>query len=213
MKQPEIKGFRVETCFGASKCPNRTSETEHLVELIVQVFATEDLSSFLQTHIKESIKYHHELKLAVSDCPNACSQPQIKDIGIIGAILPMVGDIPCTACEACVVECKEHAIAMDEKIKKPVVDFHLCVKCGQCLKICPTHTLAVGEKGFRIQVGGKLGRHPQLATELPGLNNEEDVVSIVRACIRFYKKYGKNGQRFGSIVARSGLKEIINPEF
>lgn len=210
MKESEIKGFRVETCFGGSRCPNRAIETEHLVEPIIRLLETENLPAFLQAQIKAPIKYHHEFRVAVSDCPNACSQPQIKDIGIIGAILPKVEDVPCSACGACSLDCIEHAITVDTKTKKPIIDFKLCVKCGQCVKICPTHTLAVGEKGFRIQVGGKLGRRPRLASELPGLYHEDDAVSMVSACIAFYKKHGKKGQRFGSIIARWGLDEIIH---
>jgi anaerobic sulfite reductase subunit C len=211
MKESEIKGFRVETCFGGLKCPNRAIETEPLVERIIRLLETENLPAFLQAQIQAPIKHHHEFRVAVSDCPNACSQPQIKDIGIIGAILPKVADVSCTACGACSLDCIEHAITVDTKTKKPVIDFKLCVKCGQCVKSCPTHTLAVGEKGFRIQVGGKLGRRPQLASEIPGIYHEDEIISLVGECISFYKKHGKNGQRFGSIIARSGLDEIINP--
>ncbi len=210
MKHPEIKGVRVETCFGGLKCPNRAIETESLVERIITRLKTEDLGSFLQAQLQEPTKYHHRFTVAVSDCPNACSRPQIKDIGILGAVLPKVADIFCTGCNLCVLECKENAITVDTKTKKPAIDFQLCVKCGQCVKNCPTHTLAVCQKGFRIQVGGKLGRRPQLGAELPGLFNEEAAVSMVSACIRFYKKHGKNGERFGSLIGRFGLDEIIN---
>ena len=30
----------------------------------------------------EDLKFHHEFRVTVADCPNSCSQPQIKDIGI-----------------------------------------------------------------------------------------------------------------------------------
>ncbi|MBU4316972.1 MAG: 4Fe-4S dicluster domain-containing protein [Proteobacteria bacterium] len=213
MKKPGIKGFRVETCFGGAKCPNHIHETEHLVDLMVKRFEAENLLGFLQEHIQEPIKYHHEFRMSVSNCPNACSRPQIKDIGIIGAILPKVADIPCNSCEACSVNCKENAIAINTEFKHPVIDLELCVRCGQCVKNCPTHTLAIGEKGFRVQVGGKLGRRPQLAKELPGLYNEEEVVSILSKCISFYKMQGENGERFGHIIARIGLDQIINPRF
>ena len=213
MKKPGKKGFRIETCFGGTKCPNRIHETQYLVDLMVKGFEAENLLGFLQEHIQEPIKYHHEFKVSISDCPNACSRPQIKDMVIIGAILPKVADIPCNACEACSAKCKENAIEVNIESKYPVIDFNLCVRCGQCVKICPTHTLAVGEKGFRIQVGGKLGRHPKLGTELPGLYNEEEVVSILSKCISFYKIQGANGERFGHIIARLGMDEIINPRF
>ncbi|MBA3028346.1 MAG: 4Fe-4S dicluster domain-containing protein [Desulfobacteraceae bacterium] len=213
MKKMGIKGFRVETCFGGAKCPNRILETGHLVELIVKGFEAENLLGFFQEQTQEPIQYHHEFKTSVSDCPNACSRPQIKDLGIIGAILPKIVDIPCNACEACSVNCKENAIAINTEFKHPVIDLELCVRCGQCVKICPTHTLAIGEKGFRIQVGGKLGRRPKLGTELPGIYNEEEVISILSKCISFYKMQGKNGERFGQVLARFGMNEIINPRF
>jgi len=85
----------------------------------------------LRSHIKGLIKYHHEFKVAVSDCPNACSLPQIQDIGIIGAVLPKIADIYCTGCETCSRNCQEHASVADNDIGKPMLDFQACVKCGQ----------------------------------------------------------------------------------
>jgi cytochrome c len=59
-------------------------------------------------------------------------------------------------------------------------------------------------------VGGKLGRHPKLAAELPGLYDEDEVVFIVSAYISFYKEHAKAGQRFGSVINFNG--EPINGE-
>ena len=66
--------------------------------------------------------------------------------------------------------------------------------------VCPTGTLAEGQKGFRVQLGGKLGRHPQLARELPGIYGENRVIEIVKDCLRFYKNNSKHGERFGQIL-------------
>jgi dissimilatory sulfite reductase (desulfoviridin) alpha/beta subunit len=210
MKDPSIKGFRVETCSGGSNCPNRAVETESLAARIIEQFEVENLADFLRVHVGGPSKYHHVIRASISDCPNACSQPQIKDIGIIGAVRPAVLDVACDVCGACSQKCKEQAIIVDARLKKPLIDYNLCVKCGHCVAVCPTHTLAEGEKGFRILLGGKLGRHPKLATELPGLFSEDETVCIIGACIRFYKKHAKNGERFGSLIARYGLDEIIN---
>jgi dissimilatory sulfite reductase (desulfoviridin) alpha/beta subunit len=210
MKKSGIHGFRVKTCFGGSKCPNRIYETEALTGLIADRFEAAKLLEFLRDSIQAPLKHHHEFKVAIAGCPNACSRPQIEDIGILGAVLPKVVDRPCTGCEDCVVACKEQAITLDAEREMPVIDFTACVQCGVCVKTCPAGTLVVGEEGFRFQVGGKLGRKPQLAMELPGLYKEDQVVSLVDACIALYKKHAKNGERFGSIINRSGLKEIIN---
>jgi len=136
----------------------------------------------------------------LADCPNACSQPQIKDIGIIGACAPVVSGEPCTMCEACVDACKENAIRLDTKKEFPVIENDLCLKCGKCMAACPTGTLAQGKKGFRVQLGGKLGRHPQLARELAGIYDENTVMEIIKDCLRFYKASSKHGERFGQIL-------------
>jgi len=208
--ESEIKGFRVETCFGAGGCPNRAIETESLVNRIEQLLEAEDLFGFLKEQVREPLKFHHEFRVAVADCPNACSQPQIRDIGIIGAALPEISDAPCTGCEACIPECKEKAVSVNTDIQRPIIDFDLCVKCGRCAAVCPAGTILIGKIGFRIQIGGKLGRHPRLATELPGLFDEEEVIHIVRECVSFYKKHSRDGRRFGTMLNNFTFDEIVN---
>ena len=208
--ESEIKGFRVETCFGNSGCPNRAIETERLVKRIERLLESEKLLDFLKAQVKEPLKFHHEFRVTLADCPNACSQPQIKDIGIIGAILPKIGANPCTLCEVCVLTCKENAIILDKTKKSPIINFKSCVMCGQCIDACPTGTIEIEKKGFRVQVGGKLGRHPQLAVELPGIFNEYQVIEIIKSSISLYKKHSKNGERLGSFIKRTDLNAIIN---
>jgi dissimilatory sulfite reductase (desulfoviridin) alpha/beta subunit len=103
-------------------------------------------------------------------------------------------------CAACVEACREDAIFLDPQKDGPVVDSDRCLKCGKCVPVCPTGTLAEGQKGYRVQLGGKLGRHPQLARELPGVYNEKQVRRIVKDCIVFYKERSKQGKRFAQIL-------------
>ncbi len=196
----EIKGYQIETCFGPSGCPNRAIISDQLIARIETEVAKEDLLGFLKRSVKGDLKFHHEFRIALADCPNACSQPQIKDIGIIGACAPVVSDEPCSLCEACVEACKEDAILIDTEKEVPVIDDDRCLKCGKCMPVCPTGTLVEGPKGYRVQLGGKLGRHPQLAKELPGIYDENRVMEIVRDCLRFYKNKSKKGERFGHIL-------------
>ncbi len=196
----EIKGYQIETCFGPSGCPNRAIISDQLVARIEADVQKEDLLGFLKQTVNGDLKFHHEFRIALADCPNACSQPQIKDIGIIGACAPVLTDEPCTLCEACVEACKEEAIILDLEKEVPVIDDNLCLQCGKCIPACPTGSLAEGQTGFRVQLGGKLGRHPQLAKELPGIYDENTVMEIVKDCLRFYKDNSKNGERFGQIL-------------
>jgi anaerobic sulfite reductase subunit C len=164
---------------------------------------------FLKLQGIQELRFHHQFRVAVAGCPNACSQPQIKDIGIIGALRPIRADEFCTACETCVNSCPEGAITLDSQIRGPIIDEHRCVTCGSCIPVCPTSTLAAQAQGYRIQLGGKLGRHPQLARELPGIFDSETVLAIVAACIDIYKSASKQGQRFGEVLKPEDFDELV----
>jgi len=204
----EIKGYQIETCFGPGGCPNRAVISDRLVAQIEADVKKEDLLEFLQKTVKGDLKIHHEFRITLADCPNACSQPQIKDIGIIGACAPVVSDEPCSMCEACVNACREDAIRLDAAKENPIIDNDRCLKCGKCIPVCPTGTLAEGQKGFRVQLGGKLGRHPRLARELPGIYDENTVMKIVKDCLRFYKENSKRGERFGQILTSADFERL-----
>jgi dissimilatory sulfite reductase (desulfoviridin) alpha/beta subunit len=199
----EVKGFQIETCFGPGGCPKRAAETDKLTEMLEDRLKKGQLRAFLEKSVGGPLKHHHEFRVTVADCPNACSQPQIKDLGIIGAAEPKLTDEACTLCEACVEVCKEDAVTLDEEKEIPVIDHDLCVRCGLCIEECPAGTIALGPSGYRLMLGGKLGRHPRLAEELPGLYSEDDVVKILEACLDFYKKKSKRGKRFAQIYWES----------
>ena len=204
----EINGYQIETCFGPSGCPNRAIISDQLVAQIESEVKKEDLLGFLKQSVKGDLKFHHEFRITLADCPNACSQPQIKDIGIIGACAPVVTDEPCSMCEACVEACREEAIFLDPENEVPVIDRDRCLKCGKCMPVCPTGTLAEGQKGYRVQLAGKLGRHPQLARELPGVYDENTVMEIVSDCLHIYKNKSKNDERFGQILAPADFEAL-----
>ena len=200
-QEHEIKGYQVGRCFGSSGCPNRAIISDNLVEKIEAIFKDADILGFLRQTVAGDLKFHHEFRVALADCPNACSQPQIKDIGIIGAAIPDVTDAACSNCEACVDECREDAVQLPESGEGPLIDYQRCLSCGRCMAVCPTGTLATGQSGYRVQLGGKLGRHPRLARELPGIFTEDQVLDIIRDCIALYKKKSRGGTRFAEILS------------
>lgn len=205
--EEEVKGYQVETCFGQSGCPNRAVGWDDLPRQIEARLGQRDLKSFLKERVQGPLKLHHEFRVSIADCPNACSRPQIADLGLIGARRPEVSDAPCNRCGACVEVCREEAIVLCEA--GPVVDFSKCVHCGQCLNVCPTGTLREAARGYRIQVGGKLGRHPRLAGELPGIHGPEGVLRILDRCLDHYQRHSRRGERFGDILERTGLDGLI----
>jgi len=208
----EIKGFQLDTCFGSGGCPNRAVKSDTFFNSLENLLAEADILQFLREHVGENIKFHHEFRVTLADCPNACSQPQIKDIGIIGASVPEIKKEKCIFCGECVNICKENAVILNKKKCAPEIDYNLCIKCGQCIKKCPTGTISNKKAGFRILLGGKLGRHPRLAEELPGIFSEEKTLEIIKKCIDYYKKKSKNGARFADIY-NSQQKIRILPEY
>jgi dissimilatory sulfite reductase (desulfoviridin) alpha/beta subunit len=204
--EEEVKGYQVETCFGPSGCPNRAIVYESLPSEIEETLSRRKIREFLKARVEGPLKMHHEFRVAVSDCPNACSRPQIVDVGLIGACVPEITEQVCSECGACVDSCKEKAVALKEE--RPVLDLSNCLTCGQCVRICPTGTLREGKKGYRILVGGKLGRHPRLGQELPRIFDPEEALRILDRCLDLYQQRCRSGERFGEILEQGGKEGL-----
>lgn len=202
----EVKGHVVETCFGPSGCPNRVSPVGDMAEDLENLLAGHNLREFLKKVVGGPLKMHHQFKVGVSDCPNACSRPQIADIGLIGAQIPVTGDIPCTGCGTCASVCSESAVTLAGDSSSPIINRNKCLGCGQCVMNCPSGTLIAGQTGYRVQLGGKLGRRPRLALELPGIYSHKQALDIAARCVEHFKKHNRAGERFGEIIERTGLK-------
>ncbi len=203
----EIRGYDISTCFGGEGCPNSANSCAELFVGIQDLMEKADILSFLKQSVPDGLKFHHEFRISLSDCPNACSRPQIVDIGIIGAVLPGAGTKECTRCMACVDACPDGAICLDEIKECPVIDPDLCLSCGKCITACPTGTIEESERGFRVLLGGRLGRHPRLAMEVPEIQSRQKVLAIVENCLTFYKIHSKNGRRFSKIL--TSLDQVL----
>jgi dissimilatory sulfite reductase (desulfoviridin) alpha/beta subunit len=204
----EVKGYRIDSCFGPSGCPNRAAPSDGLIARIEALVQAQDLLGFLRARVPGELKFHHEFRIGVADCPNACSQPQIRDVAIIGACLPAVNARDCSGCGACVEACPEQAMALDPRQGLPRIDGVGCLKCGQCVAVCPSGTLVEGQRGFRVQLGGRLGRHPRLARELPGIHSADQVLEILQACLALYKQRCGKGERFAHLLQDDDFEAI-----
>ncbi len=70
---------------------------DELYRRLEELLQSEDLLGFLRQRVRGDLKFHHEFRISLADCPNACSQPQIKDVGILGAVDVRLTGEPCTA--------------------------------------------------------------------------------------------------------------------
>jgi anaerobic sulfite reductase subunit C len=199
-----VKGYQLEQCFGSSGCPNRLGQSADLVARLETLLAGQNLKGFLADRVTGPLKIHHEFRVTIADCPNACSRPQISDVGIIGVRKPFVSDEACSRCMSCVDVCAEDAVLLAEDAARPTIDPEKCLLCGQCVRECPSGTLVAGLEGYLLLAGGKLGRHPQLARQVGGVHSAAEILGLVEKCLSHFKAHNQRGERFGDILNRTG---------
>ncbi len=195
-------GLRIRHCGGGNACPGIASSgfilTDRLNELAYELADTYPIPD-------RSAGEHQRFSVSVSFCPNACSRPQIADVGVIGAVSIGLKDELCGGCGACEAACRERAIELDGRTK-PLINGR-CLFCGECLRACPFDALFPAATGYRVLLGGKLGRHPRLGVELPGLRSEREVIDIISRAYRVFMSY--DGQvRLGHILNDHGRSRL-----
>ena len=130
-------------------------------------------------------------------------------VGIIAALSPVLTEMACTLCEACCDACPDDAISLPAGMEQPRIDAERCLACGRCVPVCPSGTLAEGCRGYKVLLGGKLGRRPRLATEIPGIFSEDEVMDVLSTCLEFYKQHSRKGRRFAELLTPDVLEGFI----
>ncbi len=194
--------FSVEYCRGFRGCPRAALDGSALARLI-----EEKVTALGNEHSAggdpEAALYHRKFRVSLSLCPNACSRPQIADFGVIGAALPGATGNTCTGCNVCTGVCREGAIS--PRFGVPVIDYSRCVSCGECARACPCGSIEIHSTGFRVLVGGRLGRHPRLARELGRLYTAEETAGLFERSARLFLEHCLEGRRFAELLDRYDL--------
>lgn len=194
---PEL--YQVTPCRGKGLgCPFALVETQELTRLMGEQLKGSGITEFLLQRIDGLLLPHHRLKVAIAACPNGCSQPQIKDFGLIAQAVPGRGEGECTRCGLCLEACMERAIILEEK--GPVIQRERCVNCGLCAQTCPQRAIVTEEAGYRVLVGGRLGRHPHLGEELLPLAPEEEVFRALKGCLEDFMALAGPQERFSDFI-------------
>jgi anaerobic sulfite reductase subunit C len=202
-----VKGYSLEACFGSSGCDHAVVASAELMAGLERLLDQAGLLALLRSHLGRRLKLHHQLRLTVADCPNCCSQPQIKDIGIIGRARAVCRPELCNGCGECEAACEEAAISLGKE-GLVGIEGERCLHCGACSRVCPTGALAAAAGSYRILVGGKLGRHPQLGRELAGDLDMEQTLALVARILDFYKAEAAPGERLGALINRIGWEDF-----
>lgn len=187
--------YEIRVCRG---CPNALVDVEGTAGMIAHVVERSGWSDVLERRLNgRPARLHEKFRAAVAGCPNACSEPQIRDFGVLGQAAPERREAGCTQCGACVVACREAAVLVEEE---PHIRDDRCVNCGACAAACPTGALCVGRRGYRVMGGGNLGRHPRFADTIFALTDEVGVKAAARVGIEFLVDH--EGERLGDVLRR-----------
>lgn len=201
---------QVKVCGGAAGCPLSLISDREIAGSLAGALGRAGLDGHLAGSIDGPVLFHHKFRVAVAGCPNSCSQPQIVDFGVIGQSRPGRGEDCCTGCGICVSTCKENSVSLQEG--GPVFDYSRCLNCGQCIQACPAGAIREEKSGFRVLVGGKLGRHPRLAGTLLEMAGEDWVLSALEGAVQVYKEHGRDSERLAGMMERLGedrVREMI----
>lgn len=187
----------ITSCPGNKECNYGIIDTYALGGMLDKEFFGEDMPV--------------KIKFAVTGCPNACAKPQENDLGVMGVLKPAIYTDECMGCGTCTFLCPEKAIVMEDDKAKIIWD--KCNLCGACVGACPTDLIDEDWTGYKIFVGGKIGKHPRLGKELTEAGTPEEAVALFRKIIDWSKKNTGTGERFGDCLDRVGFenfrKEIL----
>jgi dissimilatory sulfite reductase (desulfoviridin) alpha/beta subunit len=169
-------------CRGAGgECARAVAPAADLTERIERTLTDADWAGHVRDLAGESLRHHHRLKVTVSACPNACSMPQIADFGLIRARTPVMPE-KCSGCAKCIRACAEKALSMSAR-NAPLLNERACLGCGECIAACDMEAIESGAEGWRVLLGGRMGRHPRLALESEGLFTTDEAMTVLRAVL------------------------------
>lgn len=189
--------------FAPQGCRFNVVEDKGLVDQVVSHIEGSDWKKSMGSKVNGPLKAHEKLKISFAGCPNGCSRPHIHDLGVIGAVRPQVVEENCVNCGICSEVCKEQAISSLKDVVQ--IDYTPCLYCGECVRACPDEAMAVSKAGFRMVVGGRLGRHPRLAKDLRRVFYKEQVISTLDSLFKLHEEAVNQGKRLSFLIEQNEL--------
>ncbi|HWR39766.1 MAG TPA: 4Fe-4S dicluster domain-containing protein [Patescibacteria group bacterium] len=192
---PAVCGPRIRpitACPGTDTCPYGLQNTRDLAETLDASYVGREMPA--------------KTKIAISGCPNSCTDPQGNDIGFKGVAEPVMVPENCVQCGLCVKICPVQAMTLADDMV--TIDRQACLSCGRCISQCPKDALIRGREGYHIYIGGKGGRFSAAGILLGNFVPAGQVVSHLEAILASYQKLAEKGERLQAVLARVGSDAV-----
>jgi anaerobic sulfite reductase subunit C len=198
--------YVVRVCRAAEGCPRAVVDVAAAAAALTATLDGVDVAGMVRRKAGNGrMLEHHRFKATLSGCPNACSQPQIADVGLVGQERPLLDETACIACGLCVEACAEVVFSL--AYGHLSMDGSRCVGCGACMRVCPTVALTPAATGWRVLVGGRLGRHPRLGAEVMSCADLDDARAVATKVIELWELEGRRDERVGVVLDRLAHQE------
>lgn len=145
------------------------------------------------------------LTAAIAACPNSCSMPQIKDVGLIAQMCPREVYQDCVNCGLCFDACRENALYQAEQ--GTGIRPSRCIGCALCVKACRYDALLPSAPELRLLLGGRMGRHPRFAAYVCTID-PKSARQALTATLKKLIRSGRSAWRVSEIMENIELGDL-----
>ena len=206
----EVKGYQFDLCFGSSGCPHQIQPSDTLAERIEHLLQSADLLAFLKSKGITDLKFHHEFRVTMANCPNACSQPQIKDIGIISAALPAVSDEACSDCRACTISAGKRPSRSVKMPRCQPCTANVAWPAASAFRSVPRAPWWKPPRGIAFSWEASWVAVPNWDWNCPASTRKRPYSASWADCLDLYKKRSRRGERFGELVGSDDVRRLAD---
>lgn len=198
--------FIVTTC--KSSHPSRVTAVNDLKAEIEDMLRKLNVSGRILEKLSDGSprRPHNRFSVSLSGCVNSCAMPETKSFGVAMVFTPEITEKTCSECFACVDACRRGALVIRDGA--PHLDINLCDYCPDCVEVCPTGTLISCRQGFKIFIGGRLGRFHQFGYELFKMADRTMLFKALEASVEHFLTNAIGQEDFKSLLNREGLSPI-----
>lgn len=158
----------------------------------------------------KNVRLPHKFKIAIGGCPNSCMKPSLNDFGVEGHKVPAFDKETCKGCKVCQIEKNCPMKAAHVTDGKLVIDDSVCKTCGVCTGKCPFKAVAHDTATmYQIYVGGTWGKRTRMATPIPHLVSEEQIIPILEKSLLWFRENAYKKERLGMAIDRVGVDKFL----